>query len=427
MRVLILLALALSLSVAQAQTPEAINAYVEKYKAIAIEEMKKYGIPASVTLAQGIHESGCGTSTLALRSNNHFGIKCHEEWCGQTYHHDDDAPQECFRVYNCPEESFRDHSEFLKCRPRYANLFTLDKGDYKAWARGLKAAGYATNPRYPDIIIKLIEDYNLNQFDKPGGGAAVAKADTKTDTKVSNEVQMIKQSLIQSTAPVAVAKQPESKPVQPAVAVVAKPVETKPLAPVDNTFDPSKVKIEERIINGTRALVYKQGIPLTFIAQKYNLTVEQIYALNDMFPNSKFNDNDLVYVENKKPEATYYQYEVSDGETMRTISQKFAVQLSELIKRNGINPGCEPVSGEIVVLRGKREFPLKFRVTGKTYPVRSAAESNIPIDPHVHTVSTSETLYSISRQYNIPLDTLKRINGLKDEDIKIGQTLVVNL
>lgn len=427
MRVLILLALALSISAAQAQTPDAINAYVEKYKAIAIEEMNKYGIPASITLAQGIHESGCGSSILALRSNNHFGIKCHEEWCGQTYHHDDDAPQECFRVYNCPEESFRDHSEFLKCRPRYATLFSLEKGDYKAWARGLKAAGYATNPRYPDIIIKLIEDYNLNQYDKPGTGTAVAKTETKSDQKVSNEVQMIKQSLIQSTTPVAAVKQAETKPAQPAVVAIAKPAETKPLAPVDNTFDPSKVKIEERIINGTRALVYKQGIPLTYIAQKFNLTVEQIYALNDMYPNSKFNENDLVYVENKKPEATYYQYEVSEGETMRTISQKFAVQLSELIKRNGIAPGCEPVSGEIVVLRGKREFPLKFKMTGKTYPIRSAAESNIPQDPHVHTVSSSETLYSISRQYNIPLDTLKRINGLKDEDIKIGQTLVVNL
>ena len=141
---------------AQAQSPAAISAYVERYKAIAIEEMKSTGIPASVTLAQGIHESGCGNSVLALKSNNHFGIKCHNEWTGDTYHHDDDAPQECFRVYTTPEESFRDHSDFLKTRPRYASLFDLDPSDYKGWAKGLKAAGYATNPKYPQQGLRLV-------------------------------------------------------------------------------------------------------------------------------------------------------------------------------------------------------------------------------------------------------------------------------
>jgi LysM repeat protein len=397
MRIWFSVLLALCISVVRAQSPQAVAAYIDRYKAIAVEEMKLYGIPASVTLAQGIHESGCGCSALAINSNNHFGIKCHNEWGGLTYHHDDDAPQECFRVYNCPEESFRDHSDFLKTRSRYAFLFSLDPGDYRAWARGLKSAGYATNPRYTEIIIKLIEDYKLNQSHK-ANGQIIAKCETKD----SSEVQLIKASLVQ-------------------------PHEIK----TDNSnavcIDFSKYTSDERTVNGTKALVYKKEVPLAFIAQKYNITLQQLYAYNDMYPGEKFKDNDLIYVEGKKSESAYFQYEVTEGETMHDISQKFAIQLSELIKRNGITGGCEPVAGEIIVLRGKREYPLRFRVTGRNYPTKSSTETMSVPDTKVHRVATSETLYSISKQFNIPLDTLKKINGLKDEDIKIGQTLIVDL
>jgi len=417
MRILFSFLLAITVTAAQAQSPQAVQAYVDKYKAIAIEEMKTYGIPASVTLAQGIHESGCGCSALALNSNNHFGIKCHNEWNGQTYHHDDDLPQECFRVYNCAEESFRDHSEFLKNRPRYAALFSLPATDYRAWARGLKAAGYATNPKYPEIIIKLIEDYKLNQYDKVDGPTP---ATAKNDSKDSIQIQMIKQSVIKSTAL-------STAPANASASIV------KTDNPGAACIDFSRYTADERIVNGTKALVYKKEVPLSFIAQKYNISLEQLYTYNDMYPTAKFKDNDLVYVEPKKAESQYFQYEVSEGETMRDISQKFAVQLSELIKRNGITSGCEPVAGEIVVLRGKREAPLRFHVTNKTaYPSKTSAETpgpshSPPPDTKVHRVGTSETLYSISRQYKIPVDTLMRINGLKDGDIKIGQTLIVDL
>jgi LysM repeat protein len=405
MRILFSFILAICFTAARAQSPQAVSTYVERYKARAIEEMKLYGIPASVTLAQGIHESGCGCSALALNSNNHFGIKCHNEWSGQTYHHDDDLPQECFRVYNCAEESFRDHSEFLKNRSRYAGLFSLAPGDYRAWARGLKAAGYATNPKYPEIIIKLIEDYKLNQYDK-SNGQAIAKIESNDNP----QVQLIRQSLIQSNAPVTAS-----------VSIV------KTDNPNAVCIDFTKYTSDERIVNGTKALVYKKEVPLSFIAQKYNITLQQLYAYNDMYPSDKFKDNDLIYVEGKKPESPYFQYEVSNGETMRDISQKFAIQLSELIKRNGITGGCEPVAGEIVVLRGKREVPLRFKVSGRTYPIKTSAETTAPVDIKIHKVGSSETLYSISKQYNISLDTLKKINGLKDEDIKIGQTLIVDL
>ncbi|TAH02986.1 MAG: LysM peptidoglycan-binding domain-containing protein [Sphingobacteriales bacterium] len=140
--------------------------YINKYKAIAIREMNTYGIPASITLAQGILESGSGNSNLAINANNHFGVKCNSNWTGNTYFKDDDKQNECFRAYDNAEQSFIDHSVFLK-KPRYAQLFNLDKSDYKGWAYGLKQCGYATNPQYPQLLISYIEKYNLQSFDNP--------------------------------------------------------------------------------------------------------------------------------------------------------------------------------------------------------------------------------------------------------------------
>ena len=146
-------------------TNDIIRLYVYQFKDVAMNNMRNYGIPASIILAQGILESGAGRGDLATRSNNHFGIKCHVGWTGESVNHDDDSAQECFRKYDNPSESFKDHSLFLTGRSRYAKLFTLSKGDYKAWARGLRAAGYATDPKYPDKLISYIERYNLHQYD----------------------------------------------------------------------------------------------------------------------------------------------------------------------------------------------------------------------------------------------------------------------
>lgn len=146
-------------------TTEIVLTYISKFKEIAKENMIKDGIPASITLAQGILESGAGTGDLSLQANNHFGIKCHKEWTGASVKHDDDALQECFRKYEHPEESYRDHSSFLTSRAWYKPLFSLPKNDYKAWARGLKKAGYATDVKYPDKLIGLIERYQLQQYD----------------------------------------------------------------------------------------------------------------------------------------------------------------------------------------------------------------------------------------------------------------------
>jgi flagellum-specific peptidoglycan hydrolase FlgJ len=148
-----------------ATTSDVVNGYIINYKEIAMSNMKNYGIPASIILAQGILESGAGKSRLATAGNNHFGIKCYTDWTGATINEDDDASQECFRKYKNPEESYQDHADILSKRTRYASLFKLAKGDYKEWAKGLKAAGYATDPNYPQKLINYIERYQLDQYD----------------------------------------------------------------------------------------------------------------------------------------------------------------------------------------------------------------------------------------------------------------------
>src|SRR5688500_4194064 len=147
-------------TISWSQKKAIVQEYINEYKELAIAEMKRTGVPASITLAQGIHESGAGNSKLAAASNNHFGIKCKSNWTGETVRHDDDAKAECFRKYSCVEDSYRDHSDFLKNGTRYSFLFSIDPADYSEWAIGLKKAGYATNPKYPQMLIKLIEDYN---------------------------------------------------------------------------------------------------------------------------------------------------------------------------------------------------------------------------------------------------------------------------
>jgi len=205
-----------------------------RFREIAVEEMKKNGIPASITLAQGLLESGNGNGSLALQANNHFGIKCNIDWTGPTILKDDDTSNECFRVYNTPEESYRDHSEFLK-RKRYASLFELERNDYKGWAKGLKQAGYATNPRYADLLIGLIERYGLDQYDKE---EITLIAKVKREEKILQEIS--------SETPQKLQQEPEKAPVT--------------------------MKIYE----------VKQGDTLYSISRRFGLTVEDVKILNQI-------------------------------------------------------------------------------------------------------------------------------------------------
>ena len=173
-------------------TNDVVRVYISQYKDVAMGNMRNYGIPASIILAQGILESGAGRGDLAMNANNHFGIKCHVGWTGDSVKHDDDAAQECFRKYDNPSESFKDHAVFLTGRSRYAKLFGFSKGDYKAWARGLRTAGYATDPKYPDKLISYIERYNLYQYDNQ----------VLDVNYVSNEKQLVEELTIEARNPV---------------------------------------------------------------------------------------------------------------------------------------------------------------------------------------------------------------------------------
>jgi LysM repeat protein len=174
--------------------------YIERFKAIAIQEMNSYGIPASITLAQGLFESGSGNSELAKVANNHFGIKCGSTWSGESYYKNDDNVNDCFRVYSNPEESFRDHSEFLK-KKNYARLFELDKNDFNGWAYGLKACGYATNPKYPQLLLNIINKYQLDQYDRSEGELAKIKREDRVLTEINDSIGQPNQDSITKTPP----------------------------------------------------------------------------------------------------------------------------------------------------------------------------------------------------------------------------------
>lgn len=180
--------------------PFTVTTYIERFKKIAVKEMDLYGIPASITLAQGLFESGNGNGDLAKFANNHFGIKCTTDWNGKSYYKNDDRENDCFRVYNNPEDSYRDHSEFLK-RKRYAPLFELDKNDYRGWAYGLKQAGYATNPKYPELLIGVIERYHLDQFDKPEGEIQKIKREDRVLADINKNIGTEKKDSIVLNTP----------------------------------------------------------------------------------------------------------------------------------------------------------------------------------------------------------------------------------
>jgi len=214
-------------------TPLTSLQYIARYKAIAIQEMSLYGIPASVTLAQGLYESGSGNGELARVANNHFGIKCTPDWNGKIYYKDDDNKNDAFRVYDKAEDSFRDHSRFLK-RKNYVHLFELDISDYKGWCRGLKKAGYATNPNYPSVLIGIIEKYNLEQYDETGNGSI----------EIKNQDSVV------------ITKHPDS-----------------PFATKDSLVQPN---------SGNKMYTVKQGDTLYNISKRFGLSVDDLKSLNNL-------------------------------------------------------------------------------------------------------------------------------------------------
>jgi len=270
--------------------------YIQKYKNLAIEEMKRTGIPASIKLAQGILESANGNSRLAKEANNHFGLKCHKNWGGSTFYQDDDEKNECFRKYRTVEESYKDHSNYLKNNPRYAFLFELDKTDYKAWAYGLKRAGYATNPKYAELIIKTIEENKLYIYDNEKTYVNEIKSSQKINKREIYENNRVKYII----------------------------------ADEDDSY--------ETITNELGLLKWQ--------LKKYN------EKLNE---NSIIKAGEIIYIQPKRkyPEPGKQYHIVKKGETLYSISQMYAMRLSRLCEINNIDADSVLNEGTIIYLSKK--------------------------------------------------------------------------
>ncbi len=259
--------------------------YINKYKYLAIEEMKRTGVPASITLAQGIHETSAGKSVLVNKSNNHFGIKCKSYWTGQKVSHDDDARGECFRKYDSAILSYRDHSDFLRAGKHYAFLFDFDPEDYKSWCIGLKKAGYATNPKYAPVLIKLIEDYNLQQYTliamgKLSPSDEVLAAGYNNYNNFSIDIPVVD-----------LTKEPTPDE-QPAIEA-----EIIPVPPVSNTDD---FPNGEFLIENTRVVYAKQGTSLLAIAREYDVPLHRLLTFNEMEGQDIVFRDQLIFLQKKK-------------------------------------------------------------------------------------------------------------------------------
>lgn len=278
----------------QKMTPEK---YIESFKDDAVKEMLMYNIPASITLAQGMLESGNGNSDLAVYANNHFGIKCHRGWNGPTFIKDDDEKDECFRKYPSVLDSYTDHSQFLRTRSRYASLFELKNNDYKGWAEGLKAAGYATDPKYTKRLIELIETYQLYKYDR------------------IEEVQNI-------------------------TATVLKP------------SIPEKFEAREILrFHLIKYVIVKPGDTFYKIAHDTDKDLWQLYKFNDLSPGDQLIAGQKLYIQPKRNKAKESFHTVKKGETMKSISQLHGIKLKKLYRKNQMKQGEEPKISDVLFLR----------------------------------------------------------------------------
>ncbi|MDR1877400.1 MAG: glucosaminidase domain-containing protein [Flavobacteriaceae bacterium] len=330
--------------------------YIQSYARIAIEEMELYKIPASITLAQGILETGNGQSDLAKYGNNHFGIKCKNEWTGDRMYHDDDKNGECFRKYPSVKDSYRDHSLFLAERPYYKNLFLLDPKDYKAWAHGLKKAGYATNPKYAYTLINLIEKYSLNQFDHISSD--------QTDVKLA---ELYPNSYKETTPQVTLASSNEKEDKEAVAFAVyqkkedksaQKTTQTKTAQTKTNTktnnFEFPQRRIKFHPNRNLKYIVFKDGDTLEDISKAYDIPVEKLKAYNDLTFREELEVNQKIFLEAKRKAGIKKEYTAKEGDKMYDIAQNNGISLIQLYKRNLMLPGQEPKKGDKILLKGNK-------------------------------------------------------------------------
>ncbi len=349
----------------QAQNNRSISTkvYIDSFKDIAMQEMRANGVPASITLGQGILESASGNSRLSKECNNHFGIKCRKNWTGSFCLADDDAQDECFRGYESAFESYRDHSLFLKNSRRYDFLFELNPLDYESWAHGLRKAGYATNPAYGNILTRIIEKYQLSHYD----------------------------SLV----------------------VIG-----------EDYFNGSGGK--SIMVNGIPAYAAKSGDTPESIAKEQKLAEWKIYKYNDLQREDFINPGEILYLKPKRKTALENTHIIKRGESMHDVSQMYAIKLKSLRKLNQMEPGQEPEIGEELNLAEKRAHPPKV-ITGRvpmSTAVQVLKNANNTND-QTHEVAAGETIEGIADKYHTSVLNLVRWNDLEFAEVSVGQILVL--
>jgi len=467
MKTIILISLTILISFsAMAQKELTVQEYIDKFKHISIEEMERSGIPASITLAQGIIESRFGNSPLAVDGNNHFGIKCHTEWQGKKMYHDDDARGECFRVYKNASESFKDHSEFLQTRSRYSFLFEYDATDYESWAHGLKKAGYATNPQYATILINLIEKEQLYLYDRPNRDLILANNHEERNKSTTTQISPSKEY-----------KVTPSKTNHSQTNIV------------------TSAAMEVFAFNRIRTVKVGPKDNIRTIAQKHAIPQNRLMKYNDLGPGESLKTGQFIYLQPKRSKAVHREHIVQNGETMRDISQLHGVKLDKLYQRNLMVLTEEPAKGQVIQLNQKsdkkpmlkskdeiremntvasnnksssketeslqmvienaelamkkaeieaqrKEAEQLEKIKNEAETIVSMVNNKEKVEPKVvaqnvkteqqieatfiqHVVVKGDTLYNLSKRYNVTIDDLKKWNSISSDGINLGQILQV--
>lgn len=422
---------------------DATTQYILKYRGIAEQEMERTGVPAAISLAQGILESQSGTGWLVEHSHNHFGIKCKSNWTGPVIYHNDDKRHECFRVYRTDDSSWRDHSDFLKNTARYAFLFYLNPLDYKAWAYGLKQAGYATRKDYPQQLIGLIERYHLQQYSR------LALAEEKKEDQDGFAAMLEKKTEADSRRNGTPAATPA--PVPPSAGYPA------------GVFR----------INGRDVVYLQRGTDLITVAERHHIRLGRLISYNEL-PGGVLQDNMLVYLQKKKKTGLHATHVLAAGESLHAVAQEEGIRLKWLLRRNGIREGETPRAGTVLYLQGQAPsvsqqdgrrkgrglFAALARLfspghrdgdretadagpasaasaagrdQGMTDAAAPAAEmATSPAQAggageaaHTYEVKRGDTLYGISRKYGVTVEQIRAWNHLQGNIIHPGEELIV--
>lgn len=357
--------------------------YVEQYKDLAIREMKRMGVPAAITLAQGLLETESGNSDLLRKSNNHFGIKCKNNWNGNGVSHDDDLRGECFRTYNNAEESYRDHSNFLRGSERYSFLFKLDPADYKSWAYGLKKAGYATNPKYPAILIRHIEQYNLQQYSEMALGEVPKFESDKYESDKETPFVYVEDSNTGNSSDIT-----ESAPV--------------------NDISESTVAV-----NNVKCMFAKKGTSLLAIATQHDIPLNKLLQYNDLEQDGLLDRDQLIFLEKKSSKGATEFYIVKQGERLQEAAQKNGIQLQYLADYNQLDKYAVLEPGTKLYL----QYP-KSQDDNSTIPAATPGIKYYLVEP-------KEGLYTISKKFGVTVQQIKDWNNLTSNNLSVGQQLIV--